>query len=67
MPHVSLDPRSAVYSKLGLEHARMWTRVLERLRTAGKHAAVLEAMDRLEAETLQAPQGVAAARVGDAD
>jgi hypothetical protein len=67
VPHVSLDTRSAVYLKLGLEHARMWTGVLDRLRTAGKHAAVLEAMDRLEAETLQAPQGVAAARSGDSD
>ncbi len=43
----------------------MWTSVLDSLRTAGKHAAVLEAMDRLEAETLQATQGVASARTGE--
>jgi hypothetical protein len=63
VPHVMLDPRTPVYAKLGLEHARLWSRALDRLRSAGKHRAVLEAIDVLEAETL----GVQRSAVGQAD
>ena len=54
VPHVCLDSDAKIHADLGLEHARMWTQVVERLKTDGTYARVLQAIAALEAETLRA-------------
>jgi hypothetical protein len=56
VPHVGLDVNSKIYADLGLEHARMWAEVVQRLKAAGTYSRILEAMSALETETLHALQ-----------
>jgi hypothetical protein len=58
VPHVGLDARSRIYADLGLEHARMWTDVIQRLKAAGTYTRILDAMSALETETLQSSQAL---------